>query len=94
MKCAKNAMKHVKLAQKKFVRLCQKHENCSCFTSFVFKSINFAQILENFAQTCVCTSAAYRSFASGAIIFSNAVAVKCTLSLARPLRDLYNCKAE
>ena len=46
-------------------KLCQsaskKHENCSCFTSFVFKSLNFAQILEIFAQTCVCTSAAVRS---------------------------------
>ena len=41
-----------------FVRLRQKHENYSNITSFVVKSLNFTQHLENFAQTCVSTSAA------------------------------------
>ena len=33
----------------------------ACFSCFAFKITNFAQILENFAQTCVCTSSTFRS---------------------------------
>ena len=32
--------------------------------SFVFKSQNFAKVVENFAQTCVCVSAAFRNSAN------------------------------
>ena len=39
---------------KKIVRLRQKHEQNAFFPSFAFKSVSFAQILEIFAQTCVC----------------------------------------
>ena len=31
------------------------------FTSFTFKNLNFAQILENFAWTCVCLSMRFKS---------------------------------
>ena len=33
----------------------------ACFSYFAFKSTHFAQVLDNFAQTCVCTSATFRS---------------------------------
>ena len=51
--CTENAIKTCKL--KKKIRLWQ------IFTTFAFKSQSFAQILKNFAQVCVCTSAAFRS---------------------------------
>ena len=39
----------------------------ACFSCFAFKSINFAQILKTFAQTCVLSSSTFRS--SGASIY-------------------------
>ena len=33
----------------------------ACFSCFAFKITTFAQILENFAQACVCTSSTFRS---------------------------------
>ena len=33
----------------------------ACFSYFAFKSTHFAQVLQNFAQTCACTSATFRS---------------------------------
>ena len=44
-----------------FVRLLQKNKNSACFTSFALKCLNFARILENFAQSCYFTSSAFRS---------------------------------
>ena len=44
-----------------FVKLCQKHENITCFSCFAFKSPTFKHILEKFAQMCVCTSAPFRN---------------------------------
>ena len=40
----------------------QKHKNSARFTSSALKSLNFAQILEFFAQTCVFMSLAFRNF--------------------------------
>ena len=44
-----------------FVRWLQKHRNSACCTSFTLKCLNFAQILENFAQSCDFTTSAFRS---------------------------------
>ena len=47
--------------QKTFSDFVKNMQIVPVFTSLVFKSLNFAQILENFAQMCVCPSAAFRS---------------------------------
>ena len=44
-----------------FVRLGQKHKNSACFTSFALKCLNFAQILERFAQLCDFMTSTFRS---------------------------------
>ena len=59
---AKNSINTGKFC-KKFLRFCAKHENSAYFPSFAVKHLNFMQILEHFAQTCVCMSAAFRSSA-------------------------------
>ena len=40
---------------------CAKNMKSACFASFAFKSYDFAQILENFARTCVRVSVCFRS---------------------------------
>ena len=56
----------------KFIKLCQiasktlKKNDCS--TIFALKSLNFAQILENLAEMCVCTSLAFKALVVGATI--------------------------
>ena len=45
----------------KLFQIVPNNEKSACLTTFVFKSLNLAQILENFMQTCVCTSASYRN---------------------------------
>ena len=42
------------------LKLRQNHINSACFTSFALKSLNFAQILENFVQWCNFTTSAFR----------------------------------
>ena len=44
-----------------FERLGQKYPNIACFTSFALKCLNFAKILENFAQSCNFTTSAFKS---------------------------------
>ena len=56
----KNAIKNMQDLNKN-IRLCQKHEIRVTFTTFAFKSQKFTNILKNFAQTCVGTSAAFRN---------------------------------
>ena len=45
------------------------------FYSFTFKSQNFAQVVEHFAQTFVCVSAAFRNSAQTFLIYSSFSAV-------------------
>ena len=46
-----------------FVKLCQFILLNACFSYFAFQITHFAKVLENFAQTCACTSATFRSSA-------------------------------
>ena len=46
---------------KTFAKMRQKHENNPNLSCLMFKNLNFAQIQENFAQTCVCTSETFRT---------------------------------
>ena len=48
--CTKIAIKPVRFKKINIVKMCQKY---ACFAGSAFKSLNFAQILENFARTCV-----------------------------------------
>ena len=59
MKCATNLIKHVNFQN--VVRLRPNHENSAYFTRFALKSLNFAQILENFALACIFASSVFRS---------------------------------
>ena len=45
--------------------LCQSFFLNARFSYFGFKSTHLAQVLENFAQTCVCMSATFKSSATG-----------------------------
>ena len=58
--CTKIAIKTCKI-WKNLVKLCLNLEKVPFFASFAYKSFNFAQILENFAQTCVRASVRFRS---------------------------------
>ena len=69
-----------------FVRLCQKHENSACFTSFPLKSQNFAQILENFAQACVFMSSAFRSSVGILLLFCMAVTTASFMRVSLSMR--------
>ena len=55
-KCARNDVKHRKSALKSV-----KSGYIGNFVSSAFKSQNFAQVVDNFAQTCVCVSATFRN---------------------------------
>ena len=48
-----------------FVKFCQNPKKIPCFSCFLFKSTNFAQILKKIAQKCVLTSSAFRSSCHG-----------------------------
>ena len=53
-------IKHVRL-ETFLSNFAKNMKNCACFSCFEFKTPNFAKVLKNVAQICVCTSATFRN---------------------------------
>ena len=49
----------------------QKYQKSASFASFAFQNQNFAQILENFALTCVRVSVCFRKSGHGPLIYTS-----------------------
>ena len=64
------------------------HKSCASFTSFALKSLNFAQILENSAQSCSFTTLAFRSSVSATSAYNLKLGCSCLFRVALTILPL------